>query len=118
MNMHACALQVEVEMDGANDMDDSEWYERVWELPLTYEQQCLALHLLFKSQLPQEELELLVPHDKELAVANIKAMLAKCRCRMRNAVGGSCVCAAIMSRRIASTCMRRGNQRTGRGLQV
>ena len=73
-------------------MADSFWYERVWRLPLTFDQQLGAVHLLLELQLSEEELELLVPHDKELAVANIKAEFAKCRCRMRNAVGGSCNC--------------------------
>ena len=112
MNMLACALQAEVGMDGADDMDGSTWDERVWELPLTAYQKYLAERLLVELELPDEELELLVPHDKELALANIKAEFAKRRCRMRGAVGGLAPCkAAIMSRRIA-------NQRIGRALQV
>lgn len=56
----------------------------MWELPLTTDEQDRILQLLIQ-QLEEELLEdpnLVVPDDEEVAMANIKALLEKCRCSL------------------------------------
>ena len=89
--MHAWALQVGVRMGGTDYTDDVEWVDRVLELPLTPDQKDLVIHLLTYAF--DVNPDLLVSHDKEEAMANIKAFFARRRYSLKDnqdAVLGSC----------------------------